>query len=140
MKISPYLVFNGNCEDAFSAYAAIFDGTILAMMRYSDLPPTPDGQPPFEVQEADKHKVMHAQLKIGSDVIMASDAAPGRPPVTIKGVSVQVGFDTVEEAKRVFDALAEGGEIQMPFEATFWARGFGTCRDRFGVLWMLNCD
>lgn len=140
MKVAPYLIFNGCCEEAFTAYAKIFGGEILAMMHFSDFAPPPEGQPAFEVPEADKRKVMHARLKIGGDVIMASDNGPGRPAVRIDGISVQVGFDTVEEARRVFDALVDGGETIMPFEATFWARGFGACRDRFGVQWMLNCD
>ncbi len=140
MKVAPYLVFNGNCEEAFKAYVDILGAELIVLMLFSDMPQPSGDEPAFEVPEDHKQRVMHAQLKLGDSVIMASDNAPGRPPVVIDGISVQTAWDTPEEGRRVFEALAEGGEITMPYEATFWARGFGTCRDRFGVPWMVNCD
>ncbi len=133
MEINPYLTFNGNCREALETYAHLFGGEIIAMQTFGD---SPMGA---EMPDAAKGLVMHAQLKIGDRVIMASDDPQGGE-VKITGFQMQTGFDNVAEAKEAFDALAKGGEVTMPFDKTFWAAGFGMLRDRFGVPWMMNCD
>ena len=84
--------------------------------------------------------VMHAQLRLGDKVLMASDSAGFSEWLPPNGITLQTAFETMEEAKRVFEALSEGGEVTMPFEATFWAKGFGMLRDKFGMPWMVNCE
>lgn len=133
MKMHPYLAFNGQCEEALNAYAGILGGKVRALMTFAeagdDMPVEPDWL----------GKVMHAELEFGDNVIMATDAPPqyARP---MQGISVSLHFEDAAEGKRIFEALAEGGEIGMPFEPTFWSAGFGMVLDRFGTPWMVNCN
>ena len=83
---------------------------------------------------------MHARVDLGGNVLMGSDSFDLDEYSAPKGITIQSGWDDFEAAKVAFEALAEGGEITMPFEATFWAKGFGMVTDRFGVPWMLNVD
>ena len=131
--MTPYLAFDGNCREAFERYAAIFGGEIEAMMPFRDSPIA------AEMPEAMHDRVMHARLRVGEKVLMASDDPSGSwtPP---NGISVQVAYEDVGEARRVFDALAEGGEVKMPFGQTFWATGFGMVTDRYGIPWLINCE
>lgn len=133
MDLNPYLTFPGNCAEAMEFYAEVFGGSIEAMMRVADSPMA--AEMPAEAQD----KVMHARLRVGARAIMASDALTGEAEAP-RGFSVQVGFDDPDKAARVFARLAKGGEATMPFAPTFWAAGFGMCRDRFGIPWMVNCD
>ncbi len=134
MQVSPYLFFNGNCEEAFTFYAKALGGEIEAMMRAEQAPA--DAQ--AKMGAAMKGKVMHASLKVGDFRIMASDSPPehfSKP----QGFDVSIHIDDLARAGKVFAALAEQGEVTMPFGPTFWARGFGGCVDRFGTPWMVNC-
>lgn len=133
MTINPYLTFPDTTDEALTFYAEVFGGSIEAMQRVKDSPLA--GDMPPEAQ----NKVLHARLRIGDGYLMASDALQGnysRP----EGVSLQHTFDDLDRAKRVFLRLAKNGEVVMPFEPTFWAAGFGLCRDRYGVSWMINCE
>jgi PhnB protein len=133
MRTNPYLFFDGNCEEAFRFYERVLGGKIIAMVPHSGTPA--EQNVPAEWRD----KIMHAALQVGEDTLMASDAPPRyRQPMS--GFSVSLQFADTAEAKRVFDALAEGGTVKMPFEETFWAAGFGMVTDRFGTPWMMNCD
>lgn len=133
MNFNPYLNFNGNCAEAMNFYAEVFGGEVTFIQTFgdsemaADLPPALHGL------------IMHATLQIGDRVIMGADDPWGKyePP---RGIHVQTGFPDFTEAERVFEALADCGEITMPFEKTFWTSGFGMLRDRFGIPWMVNCD
>ena len=133
MQITPYLTFNGNCAEAFRFYAESLGGTIEMMMSHGESPIA--AQVPKEWHSA----IMHARLKVGDAVLMASDAPPeqGQTP---EGFSVSLGVDTPAEAERIFEALAEGGTVRMPLQQTFWAARFGMVVDRFGIPWMVNCE
>lgn len=134
MSFIPYLFFDDSCEEALNFYAEVFGGKVEGVMRYSQLPPG-EG----EVPEGRENLVMNATLRVGEASLMASDGMEGddgRP----SGVSLYKGFDDVERAQRVFDRLAKGGEVMMPFAPTFWSKGFGRCRDRFGTDWMIGVD
>lgn len=115
----PYLFFKGTCEEALRTYARIFGS------------PDPD----FVPAQDGSGGMMHAALRIGDGMIYASDWSGAEP---MAGNSIHVARPTPEEARRLFDALAEGGTIGMPFEATFWSRGFGDLTDRFGIRWMVD--
>ena len=133
MSVSPYLFFDGTCREAMTAYAEILGGDILAMMPYSDAPPDEGlGDVPAD-------HVMHAALRVGGAMIMASDDMPGRhvPPA---GTHVMITLPDPGSARAAFDRLAEGGEVRMPFQPTFWTEGFGSLRDRWGQLWMIGVD
>jgi len=130
MKIDPYLTFPGTCEQAMHFYAQVLGGQIVMLTRFANTPGC-EGLPP--------DGIMHARLVIGDQVLMASDNHPAHPYDGIKGCSISINVDTVEEAHRVFNALSAGGKPIMPLDETFWAQRFGMFIDRFGVPWMVNC-
>ncbi|MFC6633453.1 VOC family protein [Microbulbifer taiwanensis] len=132
MNFSPYLNFNGNCKEAFEFYAEVLGGEIIVLSTFAEAPPEADMPP--EVSD----QVMHAQLKVGEQIIMASDAPTTFQPA--QGMHITIGVDTPEEAERIYEALSEGGNIIMPMEETFWAQRFAMVTDRFGTPWMVNCD
>ncbi|WP_237884432.1 VOC family protein [Pseudomonas sp. PGPR40] len=134
MKINPYLIFNGDCKAAFTFYAKSLPGQIEVMMTFGETPAR-DHVP------MDCHNlIIHTRLLVGDQAIMGSDTTPDRPTAGMSGCSVSLNVDSVTEAEQVFAALAEGGNIQMPLEATFWAARFGMLVDQFGVSWMVNCE
>nr|WP_221265715.1 VOC family protein [Oleiagrimonas soli] len=126
------MFYNGQCEEAFRFYADCTGGELLAVMPYADAPPDDAGDPAW------KDKIMHACLRIGDSLLMASDAPPGRQS-PMGGFSVSLQIDDPAEAERCFEALSAGGEVRMPIGETFWAQRFGMFVDRFGVPWMINC-
>ncbi|WP_371366977.1 VOC family protein [Pseudomonas sp. QL9] len=134
MKINTYLIFDGNCEEAFKRYAEVLRGNIPMLMHFGDAPD--QGQMP----PGSSNLVMHVRLEVGDQVLMGSDNCPPMPYEGTKGVSVSLNVDSKAEAKRIFDALSEGGQVGMPLQQTFWAAAFGMFTDRFGVPWMVNCE
>lgn len=130
MVFHPYLNFGGNCREAMTRYQEILGGQ-LDILSMRDMP----GEADVPAEQADL--VMHAALTIGDSMLMASDD-PGGSFKGVEGMWVNHTVADAGEAKRIFDALAEGGEATMPFEATFWSPGFGMCVDRFGTPWMVN--
>ena len=133
MQLNPYVFFNGQCEEAFKFYAQVLGGKIEGMLTHAGTPA--EQQVPSEWRD----KILHARLTVGDHVLMASDAPPDHYDQP-KGFSVSIQINDRAEAERIFNALAENGTIQMPFQQTFWAAGFGMCVDRFGIPWMVNCD
>lgn len=134
MGFHPYLNFDGNCAEAFTRYHEIFGGE-LEVMKMSDMPPSED----VEVEPEHADLVMHAALTLGDDLLMGSDDPTGGFK-GIEGAYVNHSTADVDAVGRTYRALAEGGEEIMPVGPTFWSPAFGMCRDRFGVLWMVNAD
>ena len=99
------------------------------------MPARPQRTAPPEWQD----KVLHASILLGDTTVFASDAPPGHYEQP-KGMSVSIGVNDKAKGERIFNALAEGGSVTMPFAKTFWAEGFGMCVDRFGIPWMVNCE
>lgn len=133
MNFNPYLNFNGNCAEAMAFYADVFGGEISFIQTFGE------SEMSAEMPPSMHDLTMHATLRIGDRIIMASDDPSGKyePP---RGFHVQVGFPDFAKAHGIFETLAEGGEVTMPFAKTFWTSGFGMLRDRFGIPWMVNCD
>ena len=134
MSMHPYLFLTNTAREAITTYQAILGGE-LEIMSLADLP---DGEEtPFE---APHDMVIHAALTFGDgDLLMASDDPTGDGS-GMSGAAVNLTLADMDEARRVFDALAEGGEVQMPLGETFWSPLFGSCVDRFGVNWMVNTE
>lgn len=132
MKIVTYLNFDSNCKEAFEFYAEVLGGT-LTMQVVSESPAAEHMAPKFQ------NAVMHACLEVGDAVLMGSDTmnAEFKKP---QGFSVSLHCETPEQADRVFAALAQGAQVTMPLEQTFWALRFGMLEDRFGIPWMINCN
>ena len=132
MQINAYLVFNGDCEDAFRFYADCLRAQLATLQRFGDTPGC-EGMP-----ASMKDKVMHVRLQAGDQVLMGSDNHPDHPYEGIKGCSIALSVDRAEEADRIFVELSQGGAVLMPMQETFWAQRFGMLADRFGVSWMVN--
>ena len=133
MEIAPYLMFNGNCEEALNFYAKALNGEIKDLMRY-------EGSPAENMSE-DKQKVMHSNFIAKGIFFMAADGGIGNADATKGGmIHLSLNFDSTEEQEKVFNALSEGGNVTMPLQDTFWGAKFGMLTDRFGINWMFNHD
>ena len=141
MNITPYLNFDGNCAEAFDFYKDLFKGQIVHSSTFGEIPPD-ENMPPMPPDA--KSRIMHVHLQVGQQALMGSDTLPGAcsggPGGYSKpqGLWVSIGVGSMAEGQRVFDALAAGGQVTMPFAATFWSPGFGMVTDRFGTPWMVN--
>jgi PhnB protein len=133
MAFYAYLNFGGNCREAFTRYQEIFGGELVLLGM--DAMPSAD---PVPADQADL--VIHAALKIGDALLMASDVMPGQPFGPVQGMYVNYAVEDVDEAKRAFDALADGGDVEMPLDQTFFSPAFGVCKDRFGTPWMISAQ
>jgi PhnB protein len=133
MKVQPYLFFDGRCEEAIEFYKKVLGAEVLILMRFGDNPEPP---PPGMIPPGSENKVMHASLRVGETEFMASDGrCMGRP--MFQGVSLSPSVPSEAEADRLFGALGEGGQVQMPIGKTFFSPRFGMVADRFGVSWMV---
>ena len=130
-QISPYLTFNGNCAEAMNFYKSVFGGELM-MQTF--------GQAPMESSEAEKERIMHANLTNGDLMLMASDGMPNQPVEAGSNVTLSVQCKSKEEQEKYFNALAEGGQITMPLQDTFWGAYFGMLTDKFGMHWMFNTE
>lgn len=134
MAFHPYLFFGGNCREAFTRYQAIFGGE-LNVMSMKDMPASEEPPAP---ELADY--VMHAALTIGDALLMGSDDPTTDKFGPVQGMQVSFSTKDEAEAKRIYDALAEGGQAVMPMTETFWSPAFGMCIDRFGTPWMVGAE
>lgn len=134
LELEPYLGFNGDCEEALNFYARVFGGEVTQISRFGDAPP---GQ--MELPPDWSDKVMHANLKAPMLKFMGSDRPPSHQAAGGPSrITMSLGGDDVDEATRVFNALAEGGTVTMPLQKTFWGANFGMLTDKYGIDWMVN--
>lgn len=133
MQVQPYLFFEGRCEEAIEFYRKALRAEVTMMMRYNESPePCPSDMLPPDSE----NKVMHASLRIGEATVMASDGRCGGQP-NFQGFALSLPVADEAEADRIFGALADGGQVQMPLGKTFFSPRFGMVTDRFGVAWMV---
>jgi PhnB protein len=133
MAFHPYLFFGGNCREAFTRYQEIFGGE-LVLLTAKDMP----SEEPVPAEHADM--IMHAALMNADQLLMASDDPTSDDFGPVQGMQVNYTTPEVAEAKRVFEALADGGEVTLPIAETSWSPAFGMCVDRFGTPWMISAD
>jgi PhnB protein len=130
MQVQPYLFFDGRCEEAIDFYRSKLGAEVDMLMRFKDSPEPQQHAPGTE------NKIMHANLRIGGTTVLASDGrCVGQP--NFQGFALSLTPADDAEAKRLFSALSEGGQVQMPLGKTFFASSFGMLADRFGVSWMV---
>lgn len=136
MQVQPYLFFDGRCEEAIEFYRKALGAEVGMLMRFKDSPePCPEGMVPPGAE----NKVMHAALRVGDTTVMASDGrCTGAPQ--FQGFSLSLDAKDDVDAKRLFDALSDGGQVQMPLGETFFASSFGVVADKFGVPWMVIAE
>jgi PhnB protein len=128
-----HLTFDGDCAEAMRFYERLLGGKLEMLMTY--------GQSPYAGQtpEAERDRVLHARLALpAGGLIMGCDTTSQHPYEGMRGFSLSLIYRTVAEARPVFEALADGGKVGMPFAETFWAEAFGMVTDRFGTPWMVN--
>ena len=131
MNVQPYLFFDGRCEEAIAFYRRAIGAEVQMLMRWKDMP-----EPRQQPQPVPDDKIMHAHLKIGDSSVLASDGrCRGQPNFQGFALSLTAKDDT--EAARLFAALADGGQVEMPLAKTFFASSFGMLSDRFGITWMV---
>lgn len=135
MKIVTSLSFQGECRQAFDFYAQVLGGKVTAAYPFGD------GPPDMPIDAKYKDWLMHCWLEVGDQALMGADIPPEFGPNIDKpknGFDVTYHTEVAAEAKRVYDALVEGGTAQMPFGETFWSPGYGNLIDKFGIPWMVN--
>jgi PhnB protein len=131
VQVQPYLYFNGRCEEAIEFYRRTLGAEVAFLHHFKDLP-----DPNMRSPETD-NKVMHATLRIGDSTVMVSDGrCEGQPHY--QGFSMAINVRTDAEAERLFAALSDGGQVEMPLTKTFFSSRFGKLADRFGVCWMIH--
>lgn len=135
--LNPYIYFNGNCEEAFNFYKAVFQKEFTYLGRYKDVPQTDR----VVFRETDE-KIMHVSLPIsGETVLMGADNQEAYTELlTYSNFSLIVHADTKEEADRLFNGLSESGQIKMPMNLTFWGSYYGICIDKFGIMWKVTIE
>ncbi|MGH2722798.1 MAG: VOC family protein [Actinomycetota bacterium] len=135
-RLHSYLNFAGNAEEAFGFYRSVFGGEISSVARFKDFP-----MEGVSIPEEDQDKIMHIALPIGDDnILMASDTLPSLGQELVQGNNVYISVqpESKEEANRIFSALSDGGEIEMPIADQVWGDYYGSLKDKFGVMWMVN--
>lgn len=134
MKVTPYLTFAGNCEEAMNFYAQVTGGEITLVMRMGEM--MGDDTPPGL---GDKMAHMTLELEAGH-LLFASDTFDESAYQGVEGAAMHVSAKTPEDAIALFSRFSEGGSVTMPIGKTDWAEMFGMCRDKFGVGWMVDCE
>src|SRR5205814_2069378 len=130
-KLNPYLSFDGHCREAFQFYEQCLGGKIKFIQTIGDSPMAKHSPPEAH------NRIMHVTLAIADQVLQGADAPPGQFSKPA-GFCVALHFPTAAESQRVFNALAQNGKVQMPFQETFWSKGFGMLVDRFSIPWIIN--
>ena len=135
MRVEPYLMFSGRCEEALAFYQRAIDAKLQMVLRFKESPEPPAMPMPPDWGD----KIMHSGLMVGDTLVMASDGMSSEAQ-SYNGVTLSITADSEAQARRYFSALAEGGSVFMPMGPTFWSPCFGMCSDRFGVQWMVGID
>jgi PhnB protein len=135
MRVEPYLMFAGRCDEALAFYQRAIGAVPEMRMSFKDSPEPP----PMPLPPGWADKVMHSSFHVGATRVMASDGMSAEPH-PFHGVTLSITADDEAQARRFFAALAEGGSVFMPIGPTFWSPCFGMCSDRFGVHWMVGID
>jgi PhnB protein len=131
LGVNPYIAFKGNCREAIEFYKSALDAELLFSQTMGESPMA--GMGPAE-------NIMHCTIKVGDSTIMMCDD-PRPDAVTTGGnISLAIGLNDPERAKKLFENLSKDGSVVMPLEKTFWAEAFGMVTDKFGIKWMVNCD
>jgi PhnB protein len=139
MSITPYLTFNGNCEEAFNFYRSVFGGEFPYIGRFKDMPPS-DDMPPSPPEEG--NRIMHVSLQIGDSWIFGSDSSDAFGQATVVGnnFSISLNATSPAEADDIYARLSNGGTQTMPMSHTFWGSYFGMLVDPFGIQWMISFE
>jgi len=131
LGVKPYIAFKGNCQEAIDFYTQALGAEELFKQTYGNSPMKDYGP-------ADA--IMHATIKIGDSHVMMCDDMRPEAATSPSNISLAIGLNDAEQARKLFDSLADGGNVTMPLDKTFWAEAFGMLTDKFGINWMINCE
>lgn len=136
MPLNVYLTFTDNCREAFDFYRSVFGGEFAVIQTFSDAPED------FEVPPGESDRIMHVTLAFGDCILMGSDTPSTFTPPPTPGDNFSLSYSpsSREEADSLFAKLSAGGTVTMPLQETFWGAYFGSCKDKFGINWQLNCE
>ena len=134
LGIYPYLVMNGNGQEAVKFYERALNAKVIGVQTFGEMPGNPEFPTPIEAID----RVMNAHLKVGDNDLMLSDTFPGQPYQIGSQVTIAITIGSVEKSKEVFEKLKEGGQIEMPLQETFWSPSYGQVTDKFGVTWQIS--
>lgn len=132
--VHPYIITNGNGQEAVKFYEDALEAEVLELQTYADLPPNPE----YPLPEEAKNLIVHCNMKIGTTFLMLSDNFPSEPYQIGDQVNIALLFDNVEKSKVAFEKLSEGGEVVMPLQETPWSPSFGQVKDKYGVKWQIS--
>jgi PhnB protein len=130
MNVQPYVFFEGRCDEAIEFYKKTVGAKVEMLMRFNEAPDQ------SMISPGSKEKVMHAAIRVGDATILMSDGRCGGN-ANFNGFSLALSAPTDADAERLFAALADGGQVNMPMAKTFFSSRFGMCSDKFGVGWMV---
>lgn len=134
--IVPYLVTNGNGQEAVKFYQEALGAEVVSLQTFGDMPANPEYPTPPEAKDL----VLNAQLKVGNGSLMLSDTFPGQPYQLGSQVTVALLADHEDEAKSIFEKLQDGGTVTMPLQETFWSPAYGQLKDKFGIEWQISTE
>ena len=130
--VQPYIAFKGNAREAIDFYKQALGAEEIFSQTYGE-------SPMADMGPADA--IMHATIKIGeSHIMVCDDMRPEAEARAAGNISLAIGLNEIDTARRYFDNLSQGGEVTMPLDKTYWAEAFGMLTDKFGIKWMVNCD
>lgn len=136
LRMNPYLVMDGNAKEAIQFYEKALDAQVVMVQTFGEMPANPD----FPLPESAGDRISHALLKVGETDLMFSDTFPGQPVQSSNQVQICIMTDQAEQAKRIYEALREGGQVVMPLQETFWSPAYGIVADKYGVNWNISTE
>jgi PhnB protein len=136
VRMNPYFVMDGNAKEAIAFYETALAAKVVTVQTFGEGPADPNHPMPDGVKDL----IMHALLKVGETDLMFSDTFPGMPYQQGNNVNITIVSNAADSSKQVFDALAEGGKVNMPLQETFWSPAYGQVTDKFGVSWQITTE
>ncbi|MGX1434142.1 PhnB protein [Cytobacillus horneckiae] len=136
LRLSPYLMLNGNANEAIQFYEEALNGTVLFKQTFGEMPENPE----YPLPEEAKELVSHAMIKIGDTELMFSDNFPGQASDIGNQVTICISSDDIEKSKKVFDSLQQDGQVKMPLQETFFSPAYGIVTDKFGVTFQISTE
>lgn len=136
LRLIPYLVMDGNAKEAIQFYEKALDAKILFYQTFGEMPENPE----FPLPEEAKDRVSHALVRVGESDLMFSDTFPGQPHQSGSQVTICISTNDKEKSKRIYDALKQGGQVNMPLQETFFSPAYGIVTDKFGVTFQINTE
>jgi PhnB protein len=133
VRLIPYFVMDGNAKEAIQFYERALEAQVLFTQSFGEMPENPEFPLPAEA----KDRISHATIKIGESDVMLSDTFPGQPHQSGSQVTICITTDNADKSKQYFNALSDGGQVQMPLQETFFSPAYGTVTDKFGITFQI---